>query len=355
MLGALRWADRTGLLIGLATALMLALIALAMGGRGSPVATAILWGAPIVPLVALARIRGAALQGLHHIVRGQVPFLLLRPLAFAVLLFGMFSLLPGAGAPQAMALNVVTAALAVLLGHLWLSSRLPKASTPAISAGSGWLKSAMSMALADGLRLSHFQLATLLLGVLGSASAVGLFRIATSTVAVIALPITLVSVVVAPVVARLNAQGDSRRLQQLSTRSAQLMTIAVTGLTLPFLFWGKPLIAFVFGAAYAPATSALLILAAGQIVTAAFGLNAGLLTMTGHEQRVTRAMFWGLLVGIALTVALVPAWAEVGAAVATIGSLLVWNVLTWRDARRLLGIQTSIFAFRAVGRDGAER
>ena len=64
--------------------------------------------------------------------------------------------------------------------------------------------------------------------------------------------------------------------------------------------------------------------------------------MTGHEHRVTRAMFWGLLVSVVLTLALVPLWAEVGAAMATVGSLVVWNILTWLDARRLVGIETSI-------------
>lgn len=345
MFSVLGWADRTGLLIGLATALVLALLALAVGGLDSPVASAILWGAPIVPLVALARIRGAALQGLHHIVRGQVPFILLRPLAFAVFLFALFSLLPGAGAPQAMALNVVTAALAVLLGHFWLRSRLPaRTAQPGTVNGAGRLMSAMSMALADGLRLTQLQSATLLLGLLASASAVGLFRIATATVAVIALPIALINAVAAPVVARLYAEGDNRRLQHLCVRTAQLMTAAVTLLTLPLLFWGEPLIAFVFGPDYAPADTALLILAAGQIATAAFGIHGVLLNMTGYEHHATRAISWGLLTGVVLTLALVPIWGEVGAALAIITASLVWNLLTWRYAVKLLNINTLAFA-----------
>lgn len=347
LFGVLQWADRTGMLVGCGSALTVSLFALAVSGLHSEAVTAILWGAPIVPLVALARNRGAALQGLHHVVLGQIPFLLIRPLAFAVLLFALFFLLPGAGAPQAMALNALTAACALLLGHVWLKRRLPaEPATPAVAAGGGWLKGALSMALADGLRIGHFQLATLLLGLLASASAVGLFRIATSMVILIGLPIMLMNAVVAPVLARLFAQGDRRRLQILCTHSARAMTVAVAALTLPFAFWGGPLIGFVFGADYAPGNPALLVLAGGQILAASFGLNAGLLAMTGYEHRVTRSMFWGLLVSVALTLMLVPRWAEIGAAVATAGSLLVWNALTWADARRLVKIETSIFAAR---------
>jgi O-antigen/teichoic acid export membrane protein len=344
LFGVLRWADRTALLLSLAAALLLA-----AGGflfaieESSAIAWAILFGAPMIPLVALARNRGAALQGLHHVIRGQVPFILIRPIAFSLLLFLTFALVPGAGAPQAMALNAVTAALAMVLGQLWLSRRLPPRPA-AIGTGSSraWMKSALSMALADGMRLGHFHVATLLLGLLASASDVGLFRIATSIAAVIGLPMLLMNTIVSPIVTRLHAESDQRRLQRLCTASARATTLGIAMLTLPFLFWGEGLIGAVFGGGFAPANTALLIVAAGLVVDAAFGHNASLLMMTGHEHRVTRAMFWGLLVSVVLTLALVPLWAEVGAAMATVGSLVVWNILTWLDARRLIGIETSI-------------
>lgn len=347
LFGVLRWADRAGLLIGLGLAVAVALVAFAIAGPDDTAVIAIFWGAPIIPLVALARNRGAALQGLQHVVRGQVPFMLVRPLAFALLLFAMFLAWPGAGARHAMALNGLTAAGALLVGHLWLSRRLPARPATAMAAGGNWLKSALSMALADGMRVTQLQLVILLLGLLASVSATGLFRVAVSILVAIALPITVMNSIVAPVMARLYAEGDHRRLQQMCTHSARWMTAGVFTLSLPFVFWGAPLIGFVFGAEYAPAAMPLLILAGGQIVTACFGVNIGLLMMTGHEQRVTRAMFWGLLASLVLTLALVPAWSEIGGAVATVGALLVWNLLTWIDAHKFLGIETSAFATRA--------
>jgi O-antigen/teichoic acid export membrane protein len=230
---------------------------------------------------------------------------------------------------------------------MWLKRRLPARPAAAVAGGGNWLKSALSMALADGMRVTQVQLVILLLGLLASASATGLFRVAVSILVAIGLPIAIMNSIVAPVMARLFAEGDHRRLQQMCTHSARWMTAGVVALALPFVFWGGPLIGFVFGAEYAPAATPLLILAGGQIVTACFGANIGLLMMTGHEHRVSRAMFWGLLASFVSTLALVPAWSEIGAAVATVGSLLVWNLLTWIDARRFLGIETSAFAKRA--------
>ena len=75
--------------------------------------------------------------------------------------------------------------------------------------------------------------------------------------------------------------------------------------------------------------------------------------MTGHERRVTRAMAIGLVVNLALVVALVPVWGTPGAAVGMVGSMLVWNLLTWNDARRLLGIDTSLLPSVAASTAGS--
>jgi O-antigen/teichoic acid export membrane protein len=76
------------------------------------------------------------------------------------------------------------------------------------------------------------------------------------------------------------------------------------------------------------------------LITIGFGQNGSVLNMTHHERRVTRAVGIALLLN-AVTVALfVPEWGIIGAAVGFVVSMLVWNVLTWLDARRLVGVDT---------------
>ncbi len=348
MFGVLRWADRVALWIAAIIAIAMAILALLGVARpSSPVVFAILVGAPVVPLIALARIRGAALQGLHYLVLGQIPFNLVRPLLFALLLAALFYRWPEAGAAEAMALNTLTAAAALALAAYWLRSRMP-AVRPAelVEAGRRWLASCIPMALADGMRILYLQLAILLLGLIASAAEVGLFRIAASTIVMVAVPVTLMNRVIAPVLAKLYAQGDFSRLQHLCTRSAQAMAAAVLALTLPIVLWGSPLLAFIFGDEYAPAYTALVLLCAGQLVNAGFGANANLLTMTGFEKRVTRAMLIALGVNLVLAATLIPPLGNVGAAAALVGSMVCWNLLTWLDARRFVGIQTSLVPSR---------
>ena len=84
-----------------------------------------------------------------------------------------------------------------------------------------------------------------------------------------------------------------------------------------------------------------------QLFSAALGVNAGLLNMTGHEKRVTMGMGIALALNVVTVGALAPTWGMYGAAAAYVLSMATWNVLTWRDARRLVGIETSIMPVRA--------
>ena len=209
------------------------------------------------------------------------------------------------------------------------------------------------MALGEGVLVINAQLGILLLGILAGATDVGLFRIAVSILTVVGLPLLLVNAVVSPVMARLFAEDDRRRLQHLCSSSAQTMAAAVLGMSLLLALWGDDLLSWLFGEEFAPALPALLLLCGGVFVSAAFGPNATLLNMTGHERRVTRAMAIGLVVNLALVLALVPLWGTLGAAMGMVGSLFVWNLLTWNDARRLLGIDTSLLPGAAASTAGS--
>ncbi len=86
--GVLHWGDRVALRISVVVALIIVIAALALAAiRPSTIVLSLLLGAPMIPLMALSRIRGGALQGLRHIVRGQIPAGLLRPMLLSLLLF----------------------------------------------------------------------------------------------------------------------------------------------------------------------------------------------------------------------------------------------------------------------------
>lgn len=200
------------------------------------------------------------------------------------------------------------------------------------------------MALTEGMRVLQGHLAILLLGLLGSVAMVGLFRVATSTMALIATPITILNVVSAPIVARLHARGELARLRSLATAVAWTMLLGVVALSVPLLWAGEWLLGTAFGAEFEASLPSLLVLCAGQVVSAVFGANATLLNMSGHEGRVTRAFVVALIVNVLTAMILIPLRGDVGAATATALSMLTWNVIMWIDARRLVLVDSSVFA-----------
>ncbi|MBA3525770.1 MAG: oligosaccharide flippase family protein [Pseudomonadota bacterium] len=343
LLGVLRWANRTATAISLVMALGVVVAALVLLDQGKQtLGLSLLFGAPMIPLMALARIRGGGLQGLHHIVRGQIPATLLRAVLLSLLLLGAAALGVTLDPPAAIALYSVTAAAVFLLAHVWLRQRLPTdVSAEVVKGGRQWIASSIPMSLSDGMRTVQKEVSILIVGLIVAPAAVGLFRIAYMTVMMAAVPVQVVARVGLPVMAQLHAQNERERLQKVVTAFAFAQLAGVTALSLPLLLFAAPLLSFAFGRDFADAADALRILAIGQIINAAFGPNAALLNMTNLERRVTRALAITLPVTAIAVSVLVYRWGITGAATGLVASTLCWNILVSRDAWRLLGIDTS--------------
>ena len=344
LFGVIRWATGMCLLVagGVGLAVLVGgAVAYAAGSR--LVGAALLLGAPVIPLIALAKVRSSSLQGLNHIVLGQIPPNLLRPLFFALLLGLAWLAGMRLSAPLALALQTVAAAAVLAVAYIWLKRRLPANVPPeTVRSGRQWLASTVPLGLMGGIQIVQPESAILLLGLLASPASVGLLRIANSTMQIAAGGISVLNEVAMPVMARLYAQGDRERLQKTVTSVARAQFGATVLISIPLLLFPRVLLSFAFGAEFAPASTALMILMVGQIANAAFGPNAWLLNMTHHERQVA----WAMGIGLGVTVVLVPPlalmWGVSGAAVGLLASMLTWNVIAWHDARKHLGIETSI-------------
>lgn len=350
--GILNWANRIVILLSLSMAAAGLVAWLLFKERFSyGVAIALLAGLPLVPLVALGNLRGAALRGLQQIVRGQLPDVVLRPSLFSLLLLLATLLIPaGLNPALAMALQVAAAGLTLVVAAILLRRLLPAAQSTTVSATRTklWWKSAMPMALSEGMRILSGNLSILLLGVLSTTAVVGIFRVASSMGILLSMPVTLVHVVSAPIFSRLHAAGEQKRLQRMLSWVAAAMVLGVGVVTIPFVLLGSKLMAMVFGAEFGASNVPLLILSTGTLIGSAFGAGAILLNMTVHERRVTRAFGFSLAVLGLFSPPLIQLWGAVGAALANSIAYVLWCILMWVDARRLLRLETSIFPIMRI-------
>lgn len=342
--GVLRWSRLT-------TAWTSALVVLALltwlwvlgGGAVSALGITLVAGVMLIPLVSFGSINCGALRGLHHVVKGQFPEIMVRPAAFALLLLAAHFLVQPLKAAHAMALGAVSAAVAlavsaVLLRRYW--SR-PSQGAVRIACGRAWWRAALPMALTEGMRAWQAQAAILFLGLMATVDVVGLYRVAASIAIAIGAPLALFNIVGMPYVARLHALGARHQLQRLLAVFALAMTLGVVVLSLPFFVAGASIIGFVFGAEFGGAAQFVRILCIGMIANGLFGASAMLLNMAGHERCLTRASAIAAGALCVLLPVLISLSGAAGAAWSVTIAMTLWKVLTWWDARRLLRLDTT--------------
>lgn len=342
------WADRLVLGSSLLLAAGAAWLAWLLWYETQPVLVWTLWTVlPALPFWALTRLRQAALRGFHRVLSGQLPELVVRPTLHLVMLAALF-LLVGTFTPvAAVGLYVGATVVAFLVGEVLLrrvgvgSDRTP----PAVEQRRTWLRAALPLTLVGGLQVLNARTGILLLGIFGEPAEVGIYSVANRWAELITYLLTAVNVVVGPSFARLYRQGDVRGLQRLAVRSARMVLLFSVLAALPLMLFGEAFL-LPFGREFVAGDAALSILSVGRLVNAAAGSCGVLLLMTANEEAALKGTALGAVLSVTLSVALIPRWGAVGAAIASTASMAAWNVSLAISVRREIGISSTAFVLR---------
>lgn len=343
--------QRTGLLaLGIAGGLGGGVIfCSSLAAVSSPAAgAAALWLAlTVLPALALLQIYGAALRGMHHVLLGQVPEQLLRPLFF-LLTMGLIVW-------QQQQLTLVTAfglqvlatwtALFIALWCLWRRLPQPVKTGPAHYDTIGWLKIAGPVTLATGLNLFNKEASIFFLGWLQSSEAVGIYRVAQRGSELIMFGLLAVNAVIAPKLANSYARRDWPALQATITHGSRLVILYALPVAVFLIALGPVLLPLVFGVGFSASYVSLVVLALGQLFNAAVGGVGLILNMLHQERQTLRGLCCGTAASLVLHLLLVPLWGVTGAALASSLSLVVWNLLLAVAIYRLFGLSTTAIAW----------
>jgi len=301
--------------------------------------TTFAWAIVLLPLIALNRVRGGALLGLRKVALGLLPDNGIRAVLFLAFIVAWHALLPF-GSATAMALQVAATLIAFLAGAGLLMYHLPRevrSSGPAFESKS-WFSAIIPLTLTDAVLIFNLQADLLLLGVLGNATEVGIYRAVTLVATQITIGLTVANEVLAPQVARLHQANDRAGLQALLKRVLGWLTLSGVVLAGICILFGQEIIVIVFGKAYAGGATALSILACGALVSVAAGTGAVLLNMSGHEKDVLRIFAVSAVANVAANIVMIPLLGMTGAALATVGCQLFTNGLLIYFVQRRLGL-----------------
>ncbi|THD76760.1 flippase [Thalassobius vesicularis] len=309
---------------------------------------ALLIGLPLVPLIALSAARAGALQGLGKAPAAMLPEMLLRPGMLMLVGAGFYIVAGQAIRPDVMmGVHLLASALAFAAGSALLLRFRPAALAGLDSRRNltrDWRRAIWPLALIAGSQSIIANADFLMLGWWRDAQQVGLYKVATAGAMMTSVGLGIVAMVMNPRFAALHRTGEMSEL----SRQVAVSAAAGFGLALPvvlaFGLWGEPILAIAYGEPFRPAYPLLLILTAAQAANAFFGPCTGLLNMTGYERLAMHGSVVAMVANVALNALLIPALGAIGAAVATLASTLLGNVLMWWQARRRLGADSSALA-----------
>jgi len=313
-------------------------------GNDTQISSAFYWSLALVPLFAVTNLLASALRGLHKVVLAQVFDAVLRPMIFASLLLAAFSMLGSLTPERALKLHVVAASVIVLVCAIMLFFNLPRRvlSAKTTSHVRNWVASAVPMTGTDIVRTIDGHYAVLLLGFTVATHDVGIFRVALASAAFVALPGSVIAMVILPYIAKFHAMRQTQKIQKLAAVSALAAFSITLIITIVYYIFGQALVKAIFGPSYIASWIILVIISLAYTIQAYFGQSAVILNMSGEERTLTLAFAVALVVAIILSILLIPVYGAIGIAISMVISEAIKGVVMWRRASISLGIDTSV-------------
>ena len=302
-------------------------------------------GAASAPVLGLMKLNGSLANVWRRHFLSFLPDLLLRSGLLLTAVLVMAATLPGASASLVLAVHlaIIVGVVAVQAWLLAPRGLVPTGTRPDGTPEQLWRRAGLPLVVV--ILLSNFLVETdvLLLGPLLPAEDLAVFNMCFRITAFISFGIFAINQIVAPDLSDAFARGD-RASARAAIRRANLVSVAAGLLALGgVLLFGDALLGRI-GPEFARGHNSMLLLAAAQIVVAAFGPAAQLLTVGNQQNRCVLALGCGLVVLAGLNFVLVPRLGMDGASVAVVVAVSFWSAWLWIAARQHVGFDASILA-----------
>jgi O-antigen/teichoic acid export membrane protein len=294
--------------------------------------------APCLALAAGLQVAASATRVTRRVQFSIFATEVLQPGLYVVLSVSL--LLLGAGLPEVILAAVLSYAVA-FVAAVWMLFRL----FPELrQVGSGvesvlgrLFRLSIPISLAVTFATVIFWVDRLIIGIFEPAAEVGVYQAASQAASLFAVILGSVSVVFGPMVAHLSTETDRGRMLELFRVSTKWTLYVSLPVLMVVWFAPRGVLNVLYGPAYVPGATALILLTVGQTINAGTGPTGPFLNMTGHHLVWLRLSGLALLTNVILCLLLVPRWGMEGAAASTGLSLTVLSLTSLAVVRRILG------------------
>src|SRR5215213_3464264 len=346
-------ARRLYALVGAATGVLIALVAVALAGvvlDGELASDARAGGIGLGGLTAVGIAASVNLDRLR--AERMFPRAALAEIAAVLVNLAMMVTLVLAGADLAL-LIALSGALPLLSGLIcWallrrygLAARASRAvggHTGAIVPTAGWL---LVIELSN---LAMYASGRIILGAYRTPRAVGLYEGPVRAHNLLYALAGALAVPTVPTASRYVADGDVRRLRELALRGSRYTLALFVPLCVTLMVMSKPILGVWLGARYTDGATALSILVSYWLVYGALIVTPGFLAGAGRAATAGRTLACAAVVNLALALILTPELGVEGPAVATAGAFAVVLPVLFRTGLRTAGVSFEQLARRAM-------
>lgn len=309
--------------------------------------------APAILLIGAGAIWQVVTRALGRPLLGQLCDYIARPVVqfvgLALVWFGV--IVERATAKEAMAIFVLAVGTSALLA--WILERWAvRANVPRERAimppVRHWIGSLLTNSLIGWLGTLNQQIGTILLGAFVATSEIANFRIALQLSVLLGLGLAAVNAIYGKDFARLVVLGDYEAIQAQAIRSSRFSVMIALPIAAIFVFFGRPLIAQLFGDEFSGAYLPLAILIVGQLANAAFGSVLSICVATRNEGAGLTVQALAVLGNVGISIGLAPFLGTIAFAIGMAASLVFWNAMLFLFLKRKMGIVS--FPFVRNGR-----
>ena len=195
------------------------------------------------------------------------------------------------------------------------------------------------MMLSGSLLLLMGWIDKIMLGMFTTESEVGIYAVALRVAAISTIPMFGINAIAAPKFAELYGSQKLPELKRLIRQSSKLNFWTAFPIIVISLLFPKFILSL-FGEQFTGGVMVLLILCTGRLVGATCGLIAPILRMVGKERALNLILLIATILNIVLNIILIPRYGINGAAIASMLSMLLWNLTSVLYARKALGISS---------------
>lgn len=345
ILGFVRRSLQVPLVLSLAVALTAGLLvyfveSLVPNDRRFPIYIALL----TVPLFAALNSRASVAIGLSWFPTAFLPSTVLRPLLFLSLVAAVWYATESLSAGRAMALQLVAIALVLAL-QLFVVGHLLRKTFPENKRSYEtrlWVRTAAPLLVITLFTNYFLEFNVFIAGTLLDDGQLAIFNASFRTAALIMFGMFAVDAITMPKVSRLYAAGDIAVLQATVTQAARLRFFGALVAAIALIIFGKSILAL-FGEPFIAGYEVLIVLATAQVLNAAFGPVAQVLSVTGNQNLCLPVFTLSLLILIALHPLLISGYGPMGAAWAVVIVVVVQSIWLHTLALRAVGIHLTPF------------